>query len=63
MGVAGSRVTAPVSTVVGFAVIPDQPRMFPPVEAIVSQQADPPHRADQPERAVSRVERERTRRP
>lgn len=52
------RVTAPVSAVVGFAVVPDQPRMFPPVEAIVSQQADPP------ERAVSRVERARaTRQP
>ena len=42
------RVTAPVSAVVGFAVVPDQPRMFPPIEAIVSQQADPPRAGSVP---------------
>ncbi len=31
-----SRVTA--AAIVGFAVIPDQPRMMPPVEALVVQQ-------------------------
>ena len=44
---------APLSSVVGFAVIPEPPRMLPPVEALVTQQADPP------ERAVSRNERTR----
>lgn len=28
--------------VVSFAVVPNPPRMFPPVEALVVQQADPP---------------------
>ena len=46
-----SRATA--AAIVGFAVVPDQPRMMPPVEAIVVQQADPP------EVAVSGVERAR----
>lgn len=44
---------APLSSIVGFAVIPEPPRMLPPVEALVTQQADPP------ERAVSRNERTR----
>ncbi|CAH0257916.1 hypothetical protein SRABI128_03070 [Microbacterium sp. Bi128] len=44
---------APLSSVVGFAVIPEPARMLPPVEALVTQQADPP------ERAVSRNERTR----
>ncbi|MBB3158207.1 hypothetical protein FHS07_001903 [Microbacterium proteolyticum] len=39
--------------VVSFAIVPDPPRMFPPVEALVVQQADPR------ERAVSRAERAR----
>ena len=46
-----SRVTA--AAIVGFAVVPDQPRMLPPVEALVVEQADPP------EVAVSGVERAR----
>ncbi len=33
---------AALAGVVGFAVIPDQPRMSPSPEALVSQQADPP---------------------
>lgn len=44
---------APLASIVGFAVIPEPPRMMPPVEALVTQQADPP------ERAVSRNERTR----
>ncbi|ONI62636.1 hypothetical protein CSIV_14270 [Microbacterium sp. CSI-V] len=46
-----SRGTA--AAIVGFAVIPDQPHMMPPVEALVVQQADPP------EVAVSGIERAR----
>lgn len=46
-----SRGTA--AAIVGFAVVPDQPRVMPPVEALVVQQADPP------EVAVSGVERAR----
>ncbi|MEV7874510.1 hypothetical protein [Microbacterium sp. NPDC089188] len=48
---------ASVAAIVGFAVIPDQPRMMPPVEALVVQQADPP------EVAVSVTERARRAQP
>lgn len=44
---------ASAAAIVGFAVIPNQPRMMPPVEALVVQQAEPP------EVAVSATERVR----
>ncbi|MDR6691483.1 hypothetical protein J2X55_002406 [Microbacterium sp. 1154] len=43
--------TGSFDDVVSFAIVPDPPRMTPPVEALVVQQADPP------EVAVSSVER------
>lgn len=45
---------APLSGIVGFAVIPEPPRMMPPIEALVTQQADPPQVAD---RRYARLDR------
>lgn len=45
--------TGAFDDVVSFAIVPDPPRMMPPVEALVVQQADPP------EVAVSSAERAR----
>ncbi|WP_295837390.1 hypothetical protein [uncultured Microbacterium sp.] len=45
--------TGAFDDVVSFAIVPDSPRMVPPVEALVVQQADPP------EVAVSSAERAR----
>lgn len=52
-GPAGSERGARGGCVASFAVIPDTPRMFPSVEAIVTAQADPA------EQAVSAAERAR----